>query len=113
MMEINFDEKEGKPFSQSEINKLKRDLNAEKFQNIYNIHNNSMTLESNKYNLEEEKNSDNNAIQEQNNENNNINYGNNIFHSEEINKKHSLNEISTEKENNIKNSESNPISFKK
>ena len=113
MMEINFDEKEGKPFSQSEINKLKRDLNAEKFQNIYNIHNNSMTLESNKYNLEEEKNSDNNAIQEQNNDNNNINYGNNVFHSEEINKKHSLNEISTEKENNIKNSESNPISFKK
>ena len=113
MMEINFDEKEGKPFSQTEINKLKRDLNAEKFQNIYNIHNNSMTLESNKYNLEEEKNSDNNAIPEQNNENNNINYGNNVFHSEEINKKHSLNEISTEKENNIKNSESNPISFKK
>ena len=102
-MEINFDEKEGKPFSQSEINKLKMDLNAEKFQNIYNIHNNSMTLESNKYNLEEEKNSDNNAIQEQNNENNNINYGNNVYHSEEINKKHSLNEISIEKDNNKKN----------
>ena len=113
-MEINFDEKEGKPFSQSEINKLKRDLNAEKFQNIYNIHNNSMTLESKNYNLEEEKNSDNNDIQEQNNDNNNNNnYINKIIHSEEINKKHCLNEINLEKDNNIKNSESTPKSSKK
>ena len=112
-MEINFDEKEGKPFSQSEINKLKRDLNAEKFQNIYNIHNNSMTLESKNYNLEEEKNSDNNVIQEQNNDNNNNNYINKIIHSEEINKKHCLNEINLEKDNNIKNSESTPKSSKK
>ena len=113
-MEINFDEKEGKPFSQSEINKLKRDLNAEKFQNIYNIHNNSMTLESKNYNLEEEKNNDNNDIQEQNNDNNNNNnYINKIIHSEEINKKHSLNEINLEKDNNIKNSESTPKSSEK
>ena len=113
-MEINFDEKEGKPFSQSEINKLKRDLNAEKFQNIYNIHNNSMTLESKNYNLEEEKNNDNNDIQEQNNDNNNNNnYINKIIHSEEINKKHCLNEINLEKDNNIKNSESTPKSSKK
>ena len=112
-MEINFDEKEGKPFSQSEINKLKRDLNAEKFQNIYNIHNNSMTLESKNYNLEEEKNSDNNIIQEQNNDSNNNNYINKIIHSEEINKKHCLNGINLEKDNNIKNSESTPKSSKK
>ena len=113
-MEINFDEKEGKPFSQSEINKLKRDLNAEKFQNIYNIHNNSMTIESKNYNLEEEKNNDNNDIQEQNNDNNNNNnYINKIIHSEEINEKHCLNEINLEKDNNIKNSESTPKSSKK
>ena len=113
-MEINFDEKEGKPFSQSEINKLKRDLNAEKFQNIYNIHNNSVTIESKNYNLEEEKNNDNNDIQEQNNDNNNNNnYINKIIHSEEINKKHCLNEINLEKDNNIKNPESTPKSSKK
>ena len=113
-MEINFDEKEGKPFSQSEINKLKRDLNAEKFQNIYNIHNNSMTLESKNYNLEEEKNNGNNGVQERNNDNNkNNNYINKIIHSEEINKKHCLNEINLEKDNNIKNSESTPKSSKK
>ena len=54
-MDISFDDKEGKQFSQSEINQLKRDLNAEKFQNIYNIHNNSQTFENNKINIEEEK----------------------------------------------------------
>jgi len=64
-MDIDFDVKEPKPYSQSEINKLKRDLNAENFQNIYNIHSN----------LEEEKNNDmNNEIeQNKNNINDNIN----------------------------------------
>ena len=39
-MDINFDEKEGKPSTQSDINKLKRDLNAENFRSIYKLDNN-------------------------------------------------------------------------
>ena len=98
-MEINFDEKEIKPFSQSEINQLKRDLNAEKFQNIYNIQNNSMTLENNKYNLEEEKNSDNNNIeQDNNNQNNNSPLENNIILEKDNIKKSETNGQSQNKE---------------
>ena len=40
-MDINFDEKEGKPSTQSDINKLKRDLNAENFRSIYKLDNSS------------------------------------------------------------------------
>ena len=115
-MEINFDEKEGKPFSQSEINQLKKDLNAEKFQNIYNIHNNSAKIGTNKYSLKEEKNSDNNAIIEQNN-NNNFNKDNNNInnYSEENNNKNNLlTEIVIEKNDlNVKKSENTPQSSKK
>ena len=70
-MDINFDEKEGQPSSKFEIDKLKRDLNAENFQNIYNIHNNSMTLENHKYNLDEDNNNANNNIENNNNTKNN------------------------------------------
>ena len=107
-MEISFDEKEGKPFSQSEINQLKRDLNAEKFQNIYNIHNNSHSFDENKNNIEEEKNNDEEIKQ---NDNKFIN-SNHIKETEENNMIHSDSEILIKKDiiinnkNNEKNEES-------
>ena len=124
-MDIDFDEKEPKPYSQSEINKLKRDLNAENFKNIYN----DMTLENNKYNLEEEKkNDENNEIEQikknknnindninptlENNINNNINNNNSL---EEKNMNHTDNEILIKKDIdiNIINLENNEASPKK
>ena len=122
-MEISFDEKEGKQFSQTEINQLKRDLNAEKFQNIYNIHNNSQTFETNKYNIEEEKNNENdndNKIKQNynkinNNDNDNVNKpieDNIIIHSDHeilIKKQININNIilnSEKNENSIKKEES-------
>ena len=65
------------------LNQLKRDLNAEKFQNIYNIHNNSQTFENNKINIEEEKNNENdNEIQQNYNVNENDNKENNDIDNE-------------------------------
>ena len=102
-MDISFDDKEGKQFSQSEINQLKRDLNAEKFQNIYNIHNNSQTFENNKINIEEEKNNENdNEIQQNYNINENDKKENNDIDNEnkltEENIIHSDHEILLKKE---------------
>ena len=110
-MEISFDEKEGKPFSQSEINQLKRDLNAEKFQNIYNIHNNSHSFDENKNNIEEEKNNDEEIKQ---NDNKFIN-SNHIKETEENNMIHSDSEILIKKDIiiNNKNNEKNEESSKK
>jgi hypothetical protein len=108
-MDISFDDKEGKQFSQSEINQLKRDLNAEKFQNIYNIHNNSS--EENKNNIEEEKNNDEEIKQ---NINKVININNNKI-TEENNVIHSDSEIFIKKEIaiNNKNAEKNEESSKR
>ena len=99
-MDIDFDEKEPKPYSQSEINKLRRDLNAENFQNIYNIQNNSITFETNKYNSEEEKNNDMNNEIEPNKNNNNIIIYENINPTAEKNNI-IINDIEQQEENNI------------
>ena len=106
-MDLSFDEKEGKHFSQSEINQLKRDLNAEKFQNIYNVHNNSQTFENNKINIEEEKNNDNeNNIQQKQNCNINKNDNNDNDKENKLTEEniiHSDHEILLKKEINLNN----------
>ena len=105
-MELNFDEKEGKLSSQSEINQLRRDLNAEAFQNIYTFSNNNITSETKKYNLEEEKNDENEQIGEKNaNQNINIINNNNIVNQEEKN-----NVNADEKDINEKNEEIKEVS---
>ena len=105
-MELNFDEKEGKLSSQSEINQLRRDLNAEAFQNIYTFSNNNITSETKKYNLEEEKNDENEQIGENNvNQNINIINNNNIVNQEEKN-----NVNADEKDINEKNEEIKEVS---
>ena len=82
-MDINFDEKEGKPSTQSDINKLKRDLNAENFRSIYKLDN-----------TDKEKDNDNKEMDQKNN---------NIEEEKEKNINHSDNEILISKDINIKN----------
>ena len=84
-MDINFDEKKGKPSTQSDINKLKRDLNAENFRSIYKLDNSS---------LDKEKDNDNKVMDQKNN---------NIEEEKEKNINHSDNEILISKDINIKN----------
>ena len=84
-MDINFDEKEGKPSTQSDINKLKRDLNAENFRSIYKLDNSSS---------DKKKDNDNKVMDQKNN---------NIEEEKEKNINHSDNEILISKDINIKN----------
>ena len=84
-MDINFDEKEGKPSTQSDINKLKRDLNAENFRSIYKLDNSSS---------DKKKDNDNKEMDQKNN---------NIEEEKEKNINHSDNEILISKDINIKN----------
>ena len=111
-MDINLDEKEGKHNSQSEIAQLKKDLNAEKFKNIYiNENSNKFSFEEEEKNNDEENNNNNKEIikQEQNNinndnidnnkdnndidNNNNNNNNNNLDNNDNNDEKHEINSI--------------------
>ena len=113
-MDINFDDKKIKPASQSDIDQLRINLKAEKFQEIYILenNNNSITLENNnKLNSEEEEknndeNNNNKGIKEETENKNDINNENN--NQNEIQEKNSLSPKKEELNNEIKEQEQDP-----